>query len=55
MKYLWISKILLILIIKSLEKSVTVPFNPFFMLFIVKSSEILPKHNSMVLFLNLLL
>ena len=49
-KYLWISKILLISIgLNSTEKNFATPFNLFFfhiMLLIVKSYEILPKHSA---------
>ena len=46
-KYLWISTISLISIgLKSTKKGFTIPFNPvFFILLIVKSFEILPKHS----------
>ena len=48
-KYLWISKISLVSTgLKSKEKKFTAPFNPvffFFILVIVKSFEILPKHS----------
>ena len=46
-KYLWISKTLLVSIAsQSMEKTFTTPFNPiFFILLILKSFEILPKHN----------
>ena len=49
-KYLWISKILLLSIgLKSTEKNFTLPFNPVFLLLllllIVKSFVILPKHS----------
>ena len=46
-KYLWISKTSLVSVgLKSTEKSFTIPFNPvFFILLIVKSFEILPKHS----------
>ena len=47
-KYLWISIISLVSIgLKSTEKIFTTPFNPaFFILLIVKSFEILPKHSA---------
>ena len=47
-KYLWISKISLVSIeSKSTEKKFTAPFNPvFFVLSIVKSFQILPKHSA---------
>ena len=47
-KYLWISKISLLSIgLKSIKKHFTTPFNPaFFILLIVKSFEILPKHSA---------
>ena len=47
-KYLWISKIALLSTgLKWMAKSLTTPFNPFFfMLSIVKSFEILPKHSA---------
>ena len=47
-KYLWISKISLVSIeSKSTEKKFTTPFNPvFFMLSIIKSFQILPKHSA---------
>ena len=46
-KYLWISKISLVSIgLKSTEKNFTLLFNPtFFILLILKSFEILPKHS----------
>ena len=50
MKCLWISKILLVsLELTSTEKKFTIPFNLvllFFILLIVKSFEILPKHSA---------
>ena len=52
-KYLWISKISLVSIgLKSKEKKFTAPFNPvfFFILVIVKSFEILPKHSDFRVF-----
>ena len=47
-KYLWISKISLVLIeLKAAEKKIKTPFNPvFFILLIVKSFETLPKHSA---------
>ena len=48
MKYLWMSKISLVwILLKSTEKACTYSFNYdfFFMLSIVKSCEILLKHN----------
>ena len=47
-KYLWISKISLLLIeLKAAEKKIKTPFNPvFFILLIVKSFETLPKHSA---------
>ena len=52
-KYLWISKISLVSIgLKSKEKNFTAPINPvfFFILVIVKSFEILPKHSDFRVF-----
>ena len=48
MKYLWMSKISLLLTgLKSTEKNFTTPVNPaFFMLLLVKDFEILPKHKA---------
>ena len=49
MKYLWIFKVSLVSIgLKSTEKKFTLLFNPvfFFILLIVKSFEILPKHSA---------
>ena len=47
-KYLWISKISLVLIeLKAAEKKIKTPFNSvFFILLIVKSFETLPKHSA---------
>ena len=51
-KYLWLSKILLVAIgLKSTEKKLTTPFTPvFFILSIVKSFEIFPKLSSNFVF-----